>query len=88
MKKRIFRFAALAVILVISPVMAYSEDDMQDMVVSEDFTEEYSEDIGEGQDDLADDEYTGLISDLSENTSNTSSTAILAVIIYFERISA
>ena len=67
MKKRIFRFAALAVILVISPVMAYSEDDMQDMVVSEDLTEEYSQDIGEGQDDLADDEYTGLISDLSED---------------------
>ena len=68
MKKRVFRFAALAAILAISPVMAYSGDDMQDMVVSEDLTEEYSDDIMESQDDSADEEYTGLISDPSEVT--------------------
>ena len=68
MKKRVFIFSALAAILAISPVMAYSGDDMQDMVVSEDLTEEYSDDIMESQDDSADEEYTGLISDPSEVT--------------------
>ena len=68
MKKRVFRLIALTAVLAISPMMAYSGDDMQDMVVSEDLTEEYSEDIMEGQEDPEDDEYIGLISDPSEVT--------------------